>query len=203
MEEWRDVCGYEGKYQVSNLGNVKSLNYHLTGKEQILRPRKNEGGYIQVTLSKNGKCKTYKIHRLVLSTFNPCDNMDKLDINHIDEVKTNNRLENLEWCDRSYNINHGTRNKRVAEKNTNGKKSVPIVQLSLDGKFIKAWKSSHDAERIGGYKQTNIIQCCKNKYIREGNNIYKGYKWQYLYDYISKIDSRIKKVILFDKEYLD
>ena len=199
-EEWRDVKGYEGLYQVSNLGRVKSLNYKRTGKSKILRPRNNGLGYLQILLYKGGECKWYGVHRLVLSTFSPVENMENLDCNHCDENKENNNLNNLEWCTRSYNNNYGTRNKRAAEKNTNGKCSIPIVQLTLEGKFVKAWKSSMEAER-GGFNQGAIIQCCKNKYLREGNNIYKGYKWQYLNYYISQIDPRIKKVILFNKEY--
>ena len=197
-EEWRAISDYEGLYEVSNMGNVKSLydGRHKIFREKILRPRKDIYGYLQIGLSKEGERKKYKVHRLVLSTFSPIENMCKLDVNHIDENKLNNALYNLEWCDRSYNINHGTRNKRAGEKN-----SIPIAQLSLEGKFIKAWKSSHDAKREGSFDPGAIIKCCKNKFNREGNNIYKGYRWCYLSYYISQIDPRIKKVILFGKEY--
>ena len=201
MEEWRDIKDYEGKYQVSNLGNVKSLNYRHTGKEKIRRPRKNGCGYLIVDLWKNRKQTTYTIHRLVLSTFAPCENMENLQVNHIDEDKSNNRLENLEWVTHKDNQNHGTRNKRISEKKINGKKSIQVVQLTIDGKLVNVWKSAHDAKREGSFDPGAIIQCCKNKYLRDGNNIYKGFRWCYLYSYISKIDPRIKKVILFDKEY--
>ena len=180
-EEWRDVKGYEGLYQVSNLGRVKSLNYKRTGKSKILRPQGTRLGYLRIRLFKGGECKRHYIHRLVLMTFSPVENMENLDCNHLDENKENNNLNNLEWCTRSYNNTYNGRHKRVAEKNTNGKCSIPIVQLSQDGKLIKVWKSSHDAER-GGFNQGAIIQCCKNKFHREGNNIYKGYKWQYIHE---------------------
>ena len=201
-EIWKDIVGYEGKYAVSNLGRVKSLNYNHTGKEKLLRPCKHKDGYLQIGLSKEGERKMYTIHRLVLSTFSPVKNIENLEVNHLDEDKTNNCLSNLEWCTRSYNNNYGTRNDRVAKTMTNGKRSIPIAQLTLEGKLVNVWKSSHDAEREEeGFHQSAILKCCKNKYSREGNNIYKGYKWQYLHYYISQIDPRIKKVILFNKEY--
>lgn len=185
-EIWSDIKGFEGKYQVSNLGNVKSLNYKRTGKEKILKPRKASNGYLQVCLVKEGKREMYTVHRLVLSTFNPCENSHELQVNHIDENKTNNNLSNLEWCTHKDNQNHGTRNKRIAEKN-----SIPIAQLALDGKYVKAWKSAHDAERECGFNNGSIIQCCKNKYMREGNNIYKDYRWMYLSEFLDRHNSII------------
>ena len=204
MEEiWKDVCGFEGKYQVSNLGNVKSLNYGRTGKEKLLSPSKDKDGYLYVNLYKNREHKIYKVHRLVLMAFNPCENSHELQVNHIDENKENNNLSNLEWVTHQSNCNHGTRIARISEKNTNGKCSIPIVQIDLaTNKVVNVWKSSHDAQRLGGYNPSNIIQCCKNKFHREGNNIYKDFRWCYLYSYIGQIDTRIKKIILFDKEYL-
>ena len=218
MEEvWRTIVGYEGLYAISNMGRVKSLNYGRTGKEKILRPCKDKDNYLQVGLYKGGKPKWYTVHRLVLSTFNPCENMDELQVNHIDENKENNNLSNLEWCTCKENCNHGTRNMRMAEKlrgrtlsdetrkklsGAKRKLSKPIVQIDPStNKIVTVWKSSHGAKREGGFNQGNIISCCKNKYSREGNNIYKSYKWQYLHVYIHNIDPRIKKVILFDKEY--
>lgn len=113
-EIWKDIEGYEGCYQVSNFGNVKSLNYMHTGKEQILKLKTKKSGYLQVNLCKDGKIKTYTIHRLVAKAF--VENPDNLpQVNHIDEDKTNNRFDNLEWCDQKYNNNYGTHNIRVTE----------------------------------------------------------------------------------------
>ena len=180
-EIWKDIVGYEGKYAVSNWGKVKSLNYNHTGKEKLLSPVKTEKGYLFVNLRREGSRKTYKVHRLVLMTFAPCENMENLQVNHIDEDKSNNRLENLEWCTCSYNNTYNGRHKRVAEK-----KSIPIVQLSLDGKYIRSYKSSHDAEREGSFDHSAINKCCKNKFNREGNNIYKGFRWMYLSEFLDK-----------------
>ena len=114
-EIWKDIQNYEGSYQVSNYGRIKSLNYRHTGKEQILKQSKNKGGYKYILLGSNKKRKYYLIHRLVAMTFisNP---RNLPEINHKDENKTNNKVENLEWCTRKYNANYGTRNEKVKEK---------------------------------------------------------------------------------------
>ena len=114
-EIWKDIEGYEGEYQISNYGNVKSLNYLRTGKERILKPGKNRGGYYYVQLYKN-KAKNHYIHRLVAQAFikNP-RNLPQ--VNHKDENKSNNRVDNLEWCMPIYNANYGTRNKRTSDAN--------------------------------------------------------------------------------------
>ena len=171
-EIWKDIVGYEGLYAVSNKGRVKSLGNDKSRREKILILHKDKTGYLQVHLCRNGKPKWYTVHRLVLMTFAPCDNMKSLQVNHIDEDKTNNHLSNLEWCTCKENCNRGTRNDRVGEK-----KSIPIVQLTIGGKYIRSWKSSYDAERKGGFNQSAIIQCCKGK-----RKTHKGYKWQYLHE---------------------
>lgn len=194
-EIWKDIENYYGLYQVSNIGNVKSLNYRHTGEEKIRKPSVDGKGYLIVNLFKNGKRKMLNVHRLVLMAFNPVENMDKLEVNHKDENKKNNNLDNLEWCSRSYNINYGTRNQRSAQS-----RSIPVVQIDpTTNKVINVYCSASEAERQTEFNQSNISKCCKNKLNRPGNNIYKGYKWQYMSDYIKSIDSRIKKVILFDK----
>ena len=189
MEEvWRDIEGYEGKYAVSNLGRVKSLeridSLGRLVKEKILSPGNNGHGYLFVNLCRNGERKRYKVHRLVLSTFNPIENMENLDCNHLDENKENNNLNNLEWVTHKENINHGTRNDRVGEKlrgKFNTKKSLPIAQLTLEGKLVKAYKSSYDAQRIGGFDPGNINKCCKGKL-----KTYKGYRFMYLSEFLDK-----------------
>ena len=199
-EIWCDIKNYEGRYQVSNLGRVKSL-VDSNGKfrEKILRPFKNSHGYLYVDLWKGGERKRYKVHRLVLMTFNPVDGMENLEVNHLDENKENNHLSNLEWTTHKDNQNHGTRNKRISEKLTNGKLSIPIAQSDPStNKVINVWKSSMAAERECGFNNSRINDCCRGKRKTHG-----GFRWCYLYSYISNIDTRIKKVILFDKEYLD
>lgn len=120
-EIWKPIIGYEGLYEISNLGRVKSLpKYHKTRfsgyikKCKILKPRIDSYGYLMVALCKDKKQKNFLIHRLVAKHFiaNP-NNYDS--INHKDECKTNNNVNNLEWCTRYYNNNYGTRNKRMSE----------------------------------------------------------------------------------------
>lgn len=110
-EEWRDIKGYEGLYQVSNKGNVRHIKFN-----RLLKPSKS-GKYITAILSKNGKQIGKSVHRLVAETFIPNPNNYPC-VNHKDENPHNNSIENLEWCTHSYNINYGTRNKQVRDKKT-------------------------------------------------------------------------------------
>ena len=99
-EVWRDIDGYDGMYQVSDLGRVRSKKY---GDWRVLKVRKDKNGYLSVMLSKNNNQKRHRVHRLVASAFIPNTDSSKTLINHIDECKQNNRVSNLEYCDRSYN----------------------------------------------------------------------------------------------------
>lgn len=115
-EEWRDVVGYEGLYQVSSLGRVKSLpRIHCRGTILVQRP--NVHGYPMASLYKNGEQSLKSVHRLVATAF--LDNSEGLpEVNHKDECKTNNAVSNLEWCTKSYNTNYGTGPaRRVASRN--------------------------------------------------------------------------------------
>ena len=123
MEEiWKDIVGYEGLYQVSNFGRVKSLAKYKNGnggskfwrKERILKPANTGRGYLMVVLIKEKKRTTYILHRLVAQAFIPNPN-NLPQINHKDENKTNNVVSNLEWCDNKYNSNYGTRNVRIIQ----------------------------------------------------------------------------------------
>ena len=162
MEEiWRDIDGYEGLYQVSNKGRVKSLKW---GKERILRPRDNGRGYLRVQLTKENTSKHIRVHRLVARAFIP--NPHNLpEINHIDENKKNNSVENLEWCDRRYNVNYGTRNERVSRK---------ILQYSKSGEFIREWQGAREVERVLGIDNSHINACCRGKQ----KSAY-GFIWRY------------------------
>ena len=166
MEIWKDIEGYEGYYQVSNMGNVKSLNYNRTGKEGILKLGKDSKGYLFVVLCKENTKKPCRIHRLVATAF--CENPHGYkEVNHISEDKTDNRAENLEWVSHEYNSNYGTRNKRIAEK-----LSKPIYGINKVNGLIVEFKSSHEAGRTLGIAQQNINACCKGKYKSAG-----GFYW--------------------------
>ena len=114
MEEWKDIKGYEGIYQISNKGRVKTLGNNRR-KEKIREGIADNTGYKRISLCKNGKEKKYSIHRLVAQAFLP--NPDNLPVvNHKDENKLNNNVENLEWCTQKYNVNYSSSNGRPAKK---------------------------------------------------------------------------------------
>ena len=172
-EYWKPVVGYEGHYQVSNFGRVKSIKF---GKEIILKQHIRRG-YYSVNLSKNGIAKRYSVHRLVAEAFLP--NPDNLpQINHKDENKSNNNINNLEWCDSEYNNNYGTRNKRVSEKMTNGKLSKPVLQYDLEGNLIREWASACECGR-NEFDTGAVNACCNNKYKFEK---YKNCFWKFKND---------------------
>ena len=156
----KDVVGYEGLYAVTSCGRVWSYR-----NERFLTPGHDKDGYFQVNLYKNGKRKTYKVHRLVAETYLP--NPENLSqINHKDENKTNNCLQNLEWCDAKYNNNYGT---SVERRSAKCKK--PILQFDLDGNFIREWPSATD---VGSEVRINIVHCLKGD-IKTS----LGYIWKY------------------------
>ena len=177
MEIWKDIDGYEGLYQISNEGRVKSLKYNHTNEEKFLKAKRNRNGYLLVGLCKDGKPKKKLVHRLVAEAF--IENPNGLpQVNHKDENKMNNCVENLEWCDASYNTNYGTRNERSAKARTNGKRSKQVCQYDLNWNLIRIWPSTKECGR-NGYDQSAVCHCCNNKFKREGNNKYKGYRWRY------------------------
>lgn len=137
LEVWKEVEGYEGLYEVSNLGKVRSLLRH-----KILSPKVNcRTGYVEVNLYGKGTPKTIAVHKLVAIAFIPC-NDSQLEVNHIDENKLNNTVENLEWCDRHYNTHYGTRNERLKQhlRKRCAKitpKDVEKIKLLRDNKTVK------------------------------------------------------------------
>ena len=173
---WKDVSGFEGLYQVNNYGEVKSIcrfepNSGRAGmwyKERTLKQGKDRNGYLQVVLHKHGKPYTYKVHRLVAIEF--LDNPENLPcINHKDENKQNNNIENLEWCDVKYNNNYNDRQIKISQKR---KRSV--IQTDLLGNFIARYDSIKSAAKAVNGCAGHIIYCCKGKWKR-----HKNYMWEY------------------------
>lgn len=165
QEIWKDIKGYEGLYKISNYGNVKSLNYHRTGKEQLLKPTLQNNGYFYVWLYK--PLKRFLIHRLVAEAFIP--NPDNLpQVNHKDEDKTNNHVDNLEWCSLLYNIRYGTGLKRKIAN-----RCKKVYQYNLDGELVNEFESTQECAR-NGFSQGNIASCCRGE-----RKTYKGYRWSY------------------------
>ena len=176
MEEiWKDIEGYEGRYQVSNLGRVRSLdqtyiqpNPHngtlqkVTRKGKILKQSLCKPGYLFVELSAGNKEYTHHdIHRLVAKAFIP--NPENLEmVNHKDEDKTNNCVWNLEWCSNKYNSHYGKNTKRKA-----------VCQLDLDGNLIKEFASARDAAASLGSIHRSITDACRKE------RPFKGYRWKF------------------------
>lgn len=143
-------------------------------KGKTLKPHIGTAGYLVVNIyDKNGVMKQTKVHRLVAITF--LENPNYLpSINHKSECKTDNQISNLEWCDVVYNNNYGTRNARVKERLINGKKSKPILQYDMEGKFIKEWESSMEIRRQTNFKREGICQCCRGLVKQQ-----YGFVWRY------------------------
>lgn len=169
-EIWKDIKEFEGHYQVSNLGNVKSLNYKKMGISKNLVPKKNNKGYLWVELRSNGKVKPMLIHRLVAMAFLP--NPNNLEqVNHKDENPLNNCVENIEWCTREYNVRYSI------EKHPKKphKHLKHVLQKTLNGEILKSYPCTVEVARANGYNQWSIIQCCKGKRKQA-----YGYKWEFI-----------------------
>ena len=174
-ENWKEIAGYEGIYEVSDQGRIKSLGNNKSRKEKILKPQKECSGYLQIGLYKDGHVKMLKVHRLVAEAFIP--NPQGLEtVNHKDEDKTNNTVSNLEWMSRKDNINYGTRNKRAAEANINNfgvSKAVQMIDKQT-GELLATFPSIRGAERVTGISRYGICLCCRAKQKSAG-----GFLWQY------------------------
>lgn len=175
-EIWRDIPGWEGLYQVSTYGNVASLNYNHTGMRRLRIPRVGKGGYLYLDLHKNGVTKTMKIHRLVAITFIPNPN-NLPQINHKDENKLNNNVENLEWCDASYNNRYGSRPRKVLDaykRNGSSKAERPVVKIDNYGTIIEEYISISDAARKNGVRRETLRDCVLGR-----QHTCCGYVWRY------------------------
>ena len=190
-EIWRtavyDGVVYEGLYQVSNFGRIMSLNYHRTGRAELMNPWEDTHSYLRVELCKNEETDVILVHRLVAETFlpnpegKPCvnhkiegDKGKKINMvffnedGSIDEEKTT-----IEWVTYKENSNYGTRNERIFEKTTNGKLSKKVLQFSLDGDFIREWPSTMECAR-NGYNEGHVAACCRGE-----RKSHKGFRWKY------------------------
>ena len=180
-EVWKDITGYEGLYQVSNLGRVKSLERtkdNNGGKvkvnERIMKISSDQAGYNIICLTKNGKRKTHKIHRLVALNFVP-NPENKREVNHKDGNKSNNIYCNLEWSTRAENIRHAfATGLNGGEHLKNNSLSKKVIQYDKSMNLIAVYQSMSEAERKTGIHQENICQYCQNKRPTAG-----GYIWKY------------------------
>lgn len=161
-EIWKTIKDYE-KYEVSNLGQVRNKQ-----TMKILKHGEIRGGYLQIELCNSGKKKFFYVHRLVAEAFIPNPN-NFPQINHKDENKKNNFVDNLEWCTASYNVNYGTRNQKAAKK-ISKKNSKPVLCVETGQIFA----STMDVQRKKGYFQQNISSACNGK-----RKTAYGYHWQY------------------------
>lgn len=182
VEIWKPVVGYEGLYEVSNTGEVRSLFRY----KKLLKPTVARNGYCAVELFKNKKRKHILVHRLVALAFIP--NPDNLPmVNHKDETRDNNCVENLEWCTAKYNMNFGTLQRRrcshtdykkeiyAENARKNGKKVCkPVSQFTKSGDFLHSYESGKEAHRKTGVSHSHILECCAGKVKTAG-----GYVWKY------------------------
>lgn len=167
------------KYEVYSDGRIWSYSH-----KKFLKPYQNKDGYQTVVLTDNeGKKKLYLLHRVVWEAVTGKPIPQGYEINHISEVKTENMINNLELVSHKENCNYGTRNKRtakgVSKANTNNPKRSKIVGAFKNNELIMVFPSTQECGR-NGFCQVAVAACCRNCYIREGNNKYKGFEWRYL-----------------------
>jgi len=179
-EIWKPVLGWEGFYEVSNMGRIKSLNYNHTKKERLIKARLTNH-YLQVTLQSSGIKRQPCLQRVVYEAFNGklpewkanANGEERMEINHIDENPLNNRLDNLELVTMKYNNNYGTRVKRIMQHHCR-----KVYQYTLDYRLVKIWESTWDCGR-NGFCQSCVASCCRHEYRAIKTNEYKGYLWSY------------------------
>lgn len=180
QEEWKDIKGFEGYYQISTHGRIRSVNRKIYQphnqkdslyKSRIRKATKDKRGYLEINLCKNCKSKKYLVHRLVAETFIPNPH-NYPQVNHKDENKMNNSVDNLEWCSAKYNSNYGCRNKKVSAARTNNMyNQKPVICLETRMVYI----NSRDAERKTGYKARSIRAVCEGIY-----KTLHGLHWAYI-----------------------
>lgn len=181
VEEWRPIAGYEGLYEVSNLGQVRSvdrvldiqrkdgINYTRHWNSKIIKCYKDRYGYLIAPLKKDGIYHSALLHRIIATAFIP-NPYNLPEVNHKDENKTNNDISNLEWCDHLYNTRYGTGQKRSGMK-----RSKPVEQMTLEGLHIRYHKSVKLASKSTGFDKNEISKACRG--LRDTFN---GYLWRFV-----------------------
>lgn len=184
VEIWKDIKDYEGLYQISDRGNVKSLNYNKTGKEKLLKKGKDDDGYLYVVLYFHGERKHHKIHRLMCKCF--LENIEnKEQVNHKNGIKSDNAIENLEWCTHTENQRHawntGLKKALTGEKhplyNKHGidhTSSKEIDRYTKDNVYIDTFINAKIASQILNINYSCISMCCNGK-----RNTAGGFIWKY------------------------
>lgn len=202
-EQWKPVVGYEGQYEVSNTGLVRSIDRKVCGKNginitkygNIINPHIIKHGYLRVGLSKDNKRKNFLVHRLVAEAFIPNPNKYPY-INHKDENTSNNNVSNIEWCNQSYNMRYSNVAERVAKI-----RRKAVRQYTLNGEFVAEYKSVTEASKATNTAMLSICSCCKK---RHGYSYANGYIWRYADDTSEVVmiyDRRIEQYSL-QGEYL-
>lgn len=181
-EIWKDIPEFINYYQASNMGRIRSLDRCVDGcynskqlkKGKILKPTPNHHNYLRVHLCNNGKIVQKFVSHLVWTAFNGAIPKG-MQVNHINQIVTDNRLCNLNLLSAKENCNWSNHNEKLSKTLTNRKdQSRPVIQYDLDGNFIKEYPSTKEVERQLGYANSNIGMCCRGKY----KQCY-GFKWQY------------------------
>ena len=185
-EKYLPIEGFPD-YLITSQGRVISLKY---GKMKELNQRKTYGGYMLVTLSKNGERYDKTVHRLVAQAFIP-NPENKTEVNHIDEDKTNNQVSNLEWMTHKQNLNHGSRNERAGKaisktngdgrrKGKNHPRARAVIGFKIDGCAIKYYKYINECEK-DGFHQSGVIRCCTGE-----RKSHKGFEWFYADEFFNR-----------------
>lgn len=184
-EIWKYIAGFNGEYMVSNTGRVKSVNRTVVFKDgrkrfyegKFIKQQKTKKGYLFVILSNNRKSFNRYVHRLVADAFIP--KIEGLSsVNHLDGCKTNNAVDNLEWCNNSMNMRHAVR-LGLAKPNilaAREKHMKKVIQLTKSGELIAEYISVKQAADANSCNLSNIARCCRCCY---GSKTYKGYIWKY------------------------
>jgi hypothetical protein len=205
IEIWKDIEGYEGMYQVSNMGRVRSLDRvkpnsgGQIAKGHILPHSDNRHGYRFVSLWKFNKGRRFYVHRLVASAFIPNPNNFPI-INHKDEDKSNNRHDNLEWCTQKYNINYGNHMKRLKESYIANGNNRPIDVYDMKGTFLKTFDCSNEVCKELGVQRRGLYLACQGV-----TKSYKGYRFAFHGEPLKKYEpgrgfSKVIHVFKYDSE---